>query len=491
MSTRRLIAPVQRRLLIGLLGLLLTVFPTIFIQAAQDGGKQYAFFNGSDPAIYYFGRVKREDNAVWTWPGAGLRVVYNNSTSVTVRLHDDYFWDESSQNTPRMLWYRIDRGGWNRILLGANSENDVQLFVPGSKTKHQLDIVKASEGQVTFKAILLDQGGTIEPPSVPGGKIEIVGDSTSTGYKVYGSASFEVAGNHDAKASYGWLLADRLGAEAHIIAITGRGLVHNFGMPSNSPVKTVPGDYPFLGRDYNGPNDWSWQPGIVIVNLGTNDVSAPADTAPADFQGAYVNLLSMLRDRNPGALIIAMTPFGLRGGSQKIYPAEIQAAVVLRKAAGDGSVAFADTSGWLGSSDFTDGVHPNAYGHIKAANHLAAFISGIGKALAAPPSSAASAPAATATTVTIANSSSCPGARATRLAVGQNARVITDGLGPSPVLDQPGGHTIVNAPEGTILKVFDGPRCYKRGLFWLVYLPDGRAGWILEGDRSRYFIEPA
>src|SRR5215470_16012445 len=120
------VAPVQRRLLLGVLSLLFAVFPTIFIQAAQDGGKQYAFFNGSDPAIYYFGRVKREDNVVWTWPGSGLRVVYNNSTSVTVRLHDDYFWDESSQNTPRMVWYRVDQGGWNRFYLGANAENDVQ-----------------------------------------------------------------------------------------------------------------------------------------------------------------------------------------------------------------------------------------------------------------------------------------------------------------------------------------------------------------------------
>src|ERR1041385_3162035 len=103
----------QRRLLLGLLSVVLVALPTFLVQAAQ--GKQYAFFNGSDPAIYYFGRVKREDNAIWTWPGSGLRVVYNNSTSVTIRLRDDYFWDESSQNTPRMVWYRVDRAPWNRF----------------------------------------------------------------------------------------------------------------------------------------------------------------------------------------------------------------------------------------------------------------------------------------------------------------------------------------------------------------------------------------
>src|SRR5689334_6006706 len=137
----------QRRLLLGLLSVVLVALPTFLVHAAQ---KQYAFFNGSDPAIYYFGRVKREDNAIWTWPGSGLRVVYNNSTSVTIRVRDDYFWDESSQNTPRMVWYRVDNGGWYRFYLGANSQNDVQLLVPGSRGKHQLDVVKASEGQITF-----------------------------------------------------------------------------------------------------------------------------------------------------------------------------------------------------------------------------------------------------------------------------------------------------------------------------------------------------
>jgi lysophospholipase L1-like esterase len=473
-----------RRLLLGLLSFFIAVIPTFFLHAAQ--GKQYAFFNGADPAIYYFGRVKREANAVWTWPGSGLRVVYNNSTSVTVRLHNDYFWDESSQNTPRMVWYRVDQGGWNRFYLGANSENDVQLFVPGSKSKHQLDIVKASEGQITFKALLLDEGATIEPPPVPGTRIEVVGDSTSTGYKIYGSASFENAQNHDARNSYGWLLANRLGAEVHIVAITGRGLVHNFGMPAGNPVRTVPGDYPFWERDYDEPNNWGWQPNVVIVNLGTNDVSGPAETPPADFQGAYVGLLTMIRDKNPGALILAMTPFGLKSGAQRVYPKEIEAAVALRKSAGDNRVAFVDTSGWLGRSDFTDGVHPNINGHVKAAGRLASVIRGLGSAAVVP----VSAPAASPTPGTVA-AVTCPGAKSTRLAVGQNARVIADGLGPSPVRDQPGGGVIYNAPEGTVLKIFDGPRCYRRGWFWLVYLPDGRAGWVLEGDRQRYFIEPA
>src|SRR5882724_6679810 len=108
--------------LLGLLSIFAVLLPTFFVNAAQ--GKQYAFFDGANPAIYYFGRVKRETNAVWTWAGTGLRVVYANSTSVTVRLHTDYFWDESSQNTPRMVWYRVDRGGWSRFYMGANAQND-------------------------------------------------------------------------------------------------------------------------------------------------------------------------------------------------------------------------------------------------------------------------------------------------------------------------------------------------------------------------------
>jgi lysophospholipase L1-like esterase len=37
-------------------------------------------------------------------------------------------------------------------------------------------------------------------------------------------------------------------------------------------------------------------------------------------------------------------------------------------------VYYVDTTGWLASSDFTDGTHPTDAGHQKIADHLAPII---------------------------------------------------------------------------------------------------------------------
>jgi len=136
----------------------------------------------------------------------------------------------------------------------------------------------------------------------------------------------------------------------------------------------MPQYYPTMYRAYDAPNDWSWQPDTVIVNLGSNDLGPPAITPGDVFQAAYTNFLTDLRQRNPKALIIALQPFGVANGTYPVYPNEIRAAVTARRTAGDQRVTYVDTAGWLGPGDFTDGTHPNAAGNRKAADKLLAVI---------------------------------------------------------------------------------------------------------------------
>jgi len=44
--------------------------------------------------------------------------------------------------------------------------------------------------------------------------------------------------------------------------------------------------------------------------------------------------------------------------------------VTARVNAGDTRVHYVDTTGWLDSTDFTDGVHPSDAGHVKVSNRL-------------------------------------------------------------------------------------------------------------------------
>lgn len=332
-----------------------------------------AFFTAADGAIYYFGRTQRADAVLWTWAASGLRVAYMNSTTLALRFRAQNFDEDSSANRTRRVWYRIDGGEWLALDIPPNSAADYPLNAPNNKGRHTLDVVKASEGQLIFEGITLEPGGKLARPAIPSRRIEIVGDSITVGFRINGGGSYDIPGDHDARAAYGWQLGELLNAEVRLIAVTGRGLVHDFGAGPNDS-HAMPTYYPYLQRGYPFPNDWSWQPGIIVVNLGTNDMAPPAPTAPDAFLSAYVNLLTLLRIDNPRALIVALQPFGLENGSIPVYPKEIRAAVLARQSAGDGRVIYIDTAHWLGPGDFTDGVHPNAQGNRKAAARLAGIL---------------------------------------------------------------------------------------------------------------------
>jgi len=115
------------------------------------------------------------------------------------------------------------------------------------------------------------------------------------------------------------------------------------------------------------PRD-SWQPDMVVVNEGTNDSGAAAAT----FRTGYAQYLATIRTAYPQAKIVAMRPFN---GSQA---APIKAEVDARVAAGDPRTFYVDTTGWLGSSDYDDGLHPNGTGSGKAAEALVAALKKIG-----------------------------------------------------------------------------------------------------------------
>jgi lysophospholipase L1-like esterase len=355
-----------------LMALALVLLLAPLIRVTAQGGQADGQYSAAARAIYYIGRVQRGDNVIWSWPGTGVRVRYSASQSVGLRFRAENFPEPSSNNVPRLVWYRIDETPWQSFIVPPGADSVFPLASPGDLGEHSLQVVKASEGRLTFGGIALQAGGKLTGADIPARRIEIVGDSISAGFRVNGGGSYDVVGDHDARASYGWLLGDMLGAEVRLIAITGHGLVHDYDTPPDASTP-MPLYYPHLGRDLTSSNNWSWQPGLIIVNLGTNDISSPV-TPPDVFRAAYTRLLLMLRARNPAARILALQPFGVDNGKTPIYPEEIKAAVKARRDGGDERVFYGEITGWLGVGDFTDGAHPNAQGQRRAAERLLPLI---------------------------------------------------------------------------------------------------------------------
>jgi lysophospholipase L1-like esterase len=189
--------------------------------------------------------------------------------------------------------------------------------------------------------------------------MEILGDSITEGLYIWTSHNGQTTApwRADAPISYAALTAQSVGAEWRQVGFGGQGLTK--GGSSNVP----PANDTF-NWIYQGAARGSWQPDLVVVNRGTNDGEASATV----FRPAYTTFIGSIRAGYPNAKIAAMRPFN------GAHAAEIKAEVDARRAAGDTRIFYLDTTGWIGSSDTTDGTHPNQQGSQKAVTALTAAI---------------------------------------------------------------------------------------------------------------------
>jgi hypothetical protein len=126
----------------------------------------------------------------------------------------------------------------------------------------------------------------------------------------------EVRLRTDTQAAYPALVARRFDADYQVNAISGRGLVRNYG--GETPEIPLPAVYartlPSRAGDWRDP---AWQPQVIVLGLYTNDFSTPlkpgekwADDARlvAAFTAAYAPFLAELHRRAPDAAVLVIRP---------------------------------------------------------------------------------------------------------------------------------------------------------------------------------------
>ncbi|CAL9325166.1 GDSL-type esterase/lipase family protein [Streptomyces sp. SudanB52_2052] len=299
-----------------------------------------------DPNIKFVGRWDTTGSATaYTpyWAGAYYRAGF---TGRTVKL---------KQRGTIDLWARIDNGP---VRFYDDVKGTVDLTpTPLASGNHTLQVnyqvvAGSYKGDAVFQGLVLDSGATTFAPPSPARLIEFVGDSITVGTTT----------SQNARTAYGWLIGERLGAEHTQIAQGGACLVAADGC--------VGLERQFTKLNPNGATpDWNfsrYRADAVVINLGTNDVGHGVSST--QFQSAYSSLLRKVRAAYPQAWIFALETFRGR------YVPQTEAAVRAAVAGGDTRVSFVDTTGWLGSGDLTDSVHPNDRGHRVIADRLAPVI---------------------------------------------------------------------------------------------------------------------
>ncbi|GAA0931319.1 GDSL-type esterase/lipase family protein [Virgisporangium aurantiacum] len=294
----------------------------------------------NDANIQYYGRWDRSNASYYAmgWAGGYLDAQFTGS-SIGVR-----------QRNAIDLYYSVDRGPlqWRR-----NVSGNVTLATGLSGTTHTVRIgyrerAGSYTGDPVFGGLILAGGGQTARITRPQNFVEFIGDSITVGQP-----------NADRPfTAYAWLTGEALGAGHTQVAQGGACLVSQdcYGMM----------DWFRRSSGYATTDDWNfatYQATAVVINLGTNDVGHNVSTT--QFQQNYVVMLQRVRQAYPNAHIFAMATFRGR------YAPETRNAVT---AVGDSRVHFVDTTGWIGTADLVDSVHPNDAGHAKIAQRLTPVI---------------------------------------------------------------------------------------------------------------------
>jgi lysophospholipase L1-like esterase len=313
----------------------------------------------TEPAVHWIGRFDSPDGTVrrFGWSGVGL-VVRFDGTGASVTMDDSAGW-----------WTVVVDGQVQAPLTTSPGEQSYTLATGLPAGEHTIEVYRRTEGSFGPSIIgeVALEGELLPPPAVTR-RMEVIGDSITCGYGNEGPDKFcnFSADTENHYLAYGPVAARLVGAEIVTVAWSGKGVVNNYGDDTFEPLPQIYDRT--LASDPGIAWDFSWQPDVVVINLGTNDFSTDGDPAEDVFVPAYVDFLAHLRDVYPDALILPIAPL-LGGEELTMVEGYIQSAIDMRAAAGDTNLAFAnvnvDPIGW--GCDY----HPSVATHEAMAELLA------------------------------------------------------------------------------------------------------------------------
>ena len=237
------------------------------------------------------GRSAERDGALtFGWPGSGIAFVADGDA--VVRLRD------SGLN---QFDFTVD----GETTLYQPDEGISELRIEGRGEPVEVRLTRRSESYASSLTDVLSVEGDVKPLEHDGPRILFIGDSITAGFGTIGADetcpySIETSSARDA---YALMAAEELGAEAHLVAISGRGVVYNW---DDNPEPHMLGHFDLALPDTLERWDHSqWTPDAVVVALGTNDFGT-IDPGTA-FAGNYATLLNRIATEYPEAKVFAVT----------------------------------------------------------------------------------------------------------------------------------------------------------------------------------------
>ena len=161
----------------------------------------------------------------------------------------------------------------------GKTELRVARFPNGGE--HTVKVIKQTESNYTIclvQSIKLDEGSLSAPPKQSDLYIEFIGDSLTCGMGNIGvnsSPNPQTPEWEDATQSYGYMIAEQLGADYSIISQSGIGIAGSWHNPLFDYYTKAS-----YSRDKKTDYDFKRIPDIIVINLGTNDYFLNKDKDP-------------------------------------------------------------------------------------------------------------------------------------------------------------------------------------------------------------------
>ena len=327
----------------------------------------------NDNRLQYSGRIDFSNPTApqLSWPGSTVAANFTGE-SLALELDDlqgrnfyNVFLDDDYAH-PTVL--RCERG--------AKTYAVASHLAPGPHRFLLTKRTEGAEGATVFKGLdLADGAALLPPPPRPLHKMEIFGDSISSGMGNEGPDG-STDGDPQYKnnfLAYGPIAARDLNAELHVISQSGIGIMISWF------DFTMPQFYDQLSAVGNNDTRWDftqWTPELVVINLLQNDswlidrekrlIPSPTDAQRIQ---AYVDFVRTIRSKYPKAFILCAlgSMDATRPGSK--WPGYISAAVDQLKKENPAEqieTLFFDFTGYE--------AHPRVSQHRANAAKLTAFV---------------------------------------------------------------------------------------------------------------------
>jgi len=344
---------------------------------------QGSIISPSDSHIQYLGRISftNPERPAFNYPGVQIIAAFEGtSLRMMAKPQSGYFVAQIDKAEPFKVAFRGER---DSVVTLATA------LVNGVHTVKLMYVIEGYEFYPEFWGFVLDKGcKLVDAPALPSRKIEFIGNSITCGYGNEGLKKEEhfdyATENH--YYSYASIVARNLDAQHWVVARSGIGAYRNYGdAKMGSPRSCMPVQYEYTGyaTDLKLREEatflrekWDFtrfQPNVICINLGTNDLSTNNYDLKLLKQG-YQRLLRLVRQHNPQAKIVFLT------GSMLYNQELLQACKLLDEVAaeahkaGDNKVYRFDMSPISGNEWYGNDWHPNVYQDEKMAGELTAYL---------------------------------------------------------------------------------------------------------------------